>query len=152
MNNLLDVRGVTVNFGGVTALSNVSFHVETGEFLSLIGPNGAGKTTMLRAITGVVAPQKAEIRLAGKDIAGLPTILDSFVQNDVDLVLAISTPATQAAISRIKDRPVIFATVSNPFVIDAGTDDQQHLPNVTGVYGSVPMDQFLRMSRSCTHM
>jgi putative ABC transport system permease protein len=80
------------------------------------------------------------------DIATLPTILDSFVQNDVDLVLTISTPATQAAITRIKDRSIIFATVANPFVIDAGTDDESHLPNVTGVYGSVPMDQFMEMS------
>jgi branched-chain amino acid transport system ATP-binding protein len=73
MNSLLDVKGVTVNFGGVLALSDVSFHVETGEFLSLIGPNGAGKTTLLRAITGVVTPQKGDIRLAGRDISHLPT-------------------------------------------------------------------------------
>ncbi len=73
MSVLLDVRNVTVHFGGVHALTDVSFQVMDGEFLSLIGPNGAGKTTMLRAIIGVVSPQSSEIRLAGKRIDGLPT-------------------------------------------------------------------------------
>ncbi|GAB6039688.1 ABC transporter substrate binding protein [Endothiovibrio diazotrophicus] len=97
---------------------------------------------------GYVEGRNTEFLLANAhgDIATLPTLLDSFVQRDADLVLSISTPATQAAISRIHDRPVLFATVSNPFVIDAGTDDSHHLPNVTGVYGSVPMDQFMAMS------
>lgn len=73
MSVLLDVKGVSVNFGGVHALSDVSFHVEKGEFLCLIGPNGAGKTTLLRAITGVVTPQRADIRLEGRNIGKLPT-------------------------------------------------------------------------------
>ena len=64
---------MTVNFGGVRALSDVSFEVSEGEFLCLIGPNGAGKTTMLKAVIGVVAPQQARIALAGREISGLPT-------------------------------------------------------------------------------
>ena len=70
--SLLEVEEVTVRFGGVAALGNVSFAVAEGELLGLIGPNGAGKTTMLRAITGVVTPQRGRIRLAGHDLAGLP--------------------------------------------------------------------------------
>ena len=73
MNPLLDVRNVTVHFGGVHALTDVSFQVSEGDFLCLIGPNGAGKTTLLRAIIGAVHPQSAGIILAGKDISGLPT-------------------------------------------------------------------------------
>lgn len=73
MSVLLDVQNVTMHFGGVHALTDVSFQVMNGEFLSLIGPNGAGKTTMLRAIIGVVNPQSASIRLADKEIEGLPT-------------------------------------------------------------------------------
>ncbi len=72
MNALLEVSEVTVHFGGVQALSNVSFKVEQGEFLSMIGPNGAGKTTMLRAIIGIVNPQSAKVLLTGRDITGLP--------------------------------------------------------------------------------
>jgi branched-chain amino acid transport system ATP-binding protein len=69
---LLDVENVTMHFGGVKALTEVSFQVLQGEFLSIIGPNGAGKTTMLRVITGVVSPQMADIELAGRRIVGLP--------------------------------------------------------------------------------
>lgn len=72
MSVLLNVNNVTMHFGGVHALTDVSFEVVQGEFLCLIGPNGAGKTTMLRAITGVVTPQKAKIELEGTSIAALP--------------------------------------------------------------------------------
>ncbi|MGD2125581.1 MAG: ABC transporter ATP-binding protein [Desulfobacteraceae bacterium] len=72
MSILLEVSRVTVHFGGVVALSDVSFKVEQGEFISMIGPNGAGKTTLLRAITGTVAPQSAKVLLSGRNITGLP--------------------------------------------------------------------------------
>ena len=73
MSMILDIRNVTVRFGGVVALDNVSFEVNRGEFLCLIGPNGAGKTTMMRAVTGVIKPQTAQVMLAGKDVSKLPT-------------------------------------------------------------------------------
>ena len=72
MSTLLSVENVSVQFGGVKALTDVSFEVEKGEFLSLIGPNGAGKTTMLRVIIGIVKPVTAKIVLSGKDISGKP--------------------------------------------------------------------------------
>ncbi|MBM3599308.1 MAG: ABC transporter ATP-binding protein [Alphaproteobacteria bacterium] len=71
--SLLEIDAVTVRFGGILALEQVSFALEAGELLGLIGPNGAGKTTMLRAITGVVAPTVGRIRLDGRDITGLST-------------------------------------------------------------------------------
>ena len=73
MNALLSVRGVTVRFGGLTAVDDVDFDVPQGTLLGLIGPNGAGKTTAMRAITGVVRPDEGRITLAGKDITRLPT-------------------------------------------------------------------------------
>lgn len=71
MSNVLDVENVTVRFGGVTAVSNASFHVSKGDLLGFIGPNGAGKTTMMRVITGVVTAQEGSVHLEGKDLAGL---------------------------------------------------------------------------------
>jgi branched-chain amino acid transport system ATP-binding protein len=70
---LLEVNGVTVRFGGLTAIDHVSFNAYGGELLGLIGPNGAGKTTMLRAITGVVRASEGDILLAGTRLNDLPT-------------------------------------------------------------------------------
>ncbi len=69
---LLEVDGVTVRFGGLTAIDAVSFAVHPGDLLGLIGPNGAGKTTMLRAITGVVRPGTGRVVLDGQALDALP--------------------------------------------------------------------------------
>jgi branched-chain amino acid transport system ATP-binding protein len=68
---LLEARGVGVRFGGVAALSDVSFEVREGEVLGLIGPNGAGKTTMLNAVSGVVPLTHGQIAFAGEQISGM---------------------------------------------------------------------------------
>ncbi|HVT18422.1 MAG TPA: ABC transporter ATP-binding protein [Thermoanaerobaculia bacterium] len=67
----LEVRNVTLRFGGVTALKDVSFAVESGSIHTIIGPNGAGKTSLLNAISGLYRPQQGRILLAGEDITGL---------------------------------------------------------------------------------
>lgn len=69
---LLQVDEVTVRFGGLTAIDNVSFAVNQGDLLGLIGPNGAGKTTMLRSITGVVRPSAGRVALGGEILNDLP--------------------------------------------------------------------------------
>ena len=69
---LLDIRNISVRFGGVNALEDVSLNLNQGEILGLIGPNGAGKTTMLRVITGAVQSNKGEIDLEGQMINNLP--------------------------------------------------------------------------------
>ncbi|HXH04742.1 MAG TPA: ABC transporter ATP-binding protein [Candidatus Competibacteraceae bacterium] len=72
MSELLRVDNVTVRFGGLVAIDNVSFAVRPGELLGLIGPNGAGKTTMMRSITGVVRPSAGSVWLDGRSLDGLP--------------------------------------------------------------------------------
>jgi branched-chain amino acid transport system ATP-binding protein len=67
---ILDVDGLTLKFGGLTALDDVSFHINEGEILGLIGPNGAGKTTCFNAITGVYRPTSGTIRFNGDSLAG----------------------------------------------------------------------------------
>ena len=69
---LLTCKNVTVRFGGLTAVDDVSFDVMQGELLGLIGPNGAGKTTMMRSITGQVRPQTGSVTLNGEPLDGLP--------------------------------------------------------------------------------
>jgi branched-chain amino acid transport system ATP-binding protein len=67
---LLEVSHLTRTFGGLRAVSNVSFGVEAGEILGLIGPNGAGKTTVFNLITGFLRPTSGQIRLNGESIVG----------------------------------------------------------------------------------
>ena len=68
---LLEVREVTLRFGGVTALDDVSFDVHRGELFAIIGPNGAGKTSMFNCLNAVYEPQEGSIRLGGTDVIGL---------------------------------------------------------------------------------
>ena len=67
---LLEVRDVTLRFGGVTALDGVSFDVLPGELFAVIGPNGAGKTSIFNCLNAVYHPQEGSIRLEGQDIVG----------------------------------------------------------------------------------
>jgi ABC-type branched-subunit amino acid transport system ATPase component len=69
---LLEVRGLTKRFGGLTAVSGVDLDVEAGEIVSVIGPNGAGKTTLFELICGNLALDGGEVRFQGKNLAGLP--------------------------------------------------------------------------------
>jgi len=68
---LLELEQVSKRFGGVSALSEVSFAVEEGEVLGIIGPNGAGKTTLLNCVSGVARLDGGDIRWRGSSIAGL---------------------------------------------------------------------------------
>jgi branched-chain amino acid transport system ATP-binding protein len=65
---LLEVSGLTKNFGGLTAVSQLDFHVNKGEILGLIGPNGAGKTTVFNLITGVFPSTRGRVVFDGVDI------------------------------------------------------------------------------------
>jgi branched-chain amino acid transport system ATP-binding protein len=67
---LLEVDALTKRFGGLTAVSAVSFGVNEGDVVGLIGPNGAGKTTLFNLIAGALPPSEGRIRFAGADITG----------------------------------------------------------------------------------
>ena len=69
--HLLEGQNVSKHFGGITALSNVSFHADEGEIVGLIGPNGAGKTTLFNVICCVYPPDSGVIKFKGAKITGL---------------------------------------------------------------------------------
>ena len=69
---MLCVEKLSKSFGGVAAVSDVSFSVAKGTIHAVIGPNGAGKTTLFNLITGLLAPSSGSIRLRGEEVAGLP--------------------------------------------------------------------------------
>jgi branched-chain amino acid transport system ATP-binding protein len=68
---LLDVRGVTRRFGGLTAVNGVDLSISEGELISVIGPNGAGKSTLFNLITGLDTPDAGSVRFDGRDITGV---------------------------------------------------------------------------------
>jgi branched-chain amino acid transport system ATP-binding protein len=68
---LLEARGLTVRFGGLTALNALDLTLAPGEILGLIGPNGSGKTTFFNAVTGLYRPASGAVQLDGRDITGL---------------------------------------------------------------------------------
>ena len=69
---ILRTEGLTVRFGGLTALNNVDFAVARGEIRAVIGPNGAGKSTFFNCLTGVLRPTSGHILFNGAEITGLP--------------------------------------------------------------------------------
>jgi branched-chain amino acid transport system ATP-binding protein len=68
---LLELRGVSMAFGGLTVVDRLDLHVDEGEIVSVIGPNGAGKTTFFNLITGVYEPTSGDILFEGSSIKGL---------------------------------------------------------------------------------
>ncbi|WP_135080683.1 ABC transporter ATP-binding protein [Terasakiella sp. SH-1] len=65
---ILEVDDISLRFGGVRALSNVSFNVKQGELFSIIGPNGAGKTSLLNCVSGRYSPQEGSIKFKGQEV------------------------------------------------------------------------------------
>jgi branched-chain amino acid transport system ATP-binding protein len=68
---LLEVENLTKRFGGLTAVNNVSFHVDEGEMVGIIGPNGAGKTTLFNLVSGFLKPDSGTMKFKGENVTGL---------------------------------------------------------------------------------
>jgi len=79
--SLLHVRGLTKEFGDLTAVDDVDFDIEDGEFVSILGPSGSGKSTVLRMVAGFEEPTAGEISLDGADLVGSPPF-----ERDVNMV------------------------------------------------------------------
>ncbi len=84
MSDLLEIRGLSVNFGGIRAVKDISMNIERGKIVTLIGANGAGKSTVLRAVSGLVRPKSGEILFDGERIDGLSS--DAIVSRGITLV------------------------------------------------------------------
>lgn len=84
MSDLLEIRGLSVNFGGIRAVKDISMNIERGKIVTLIGANGAGKSTVLRAVSGLIRPKSGEILFDGERIDGLSS--DAIVSRGITLV------------------------------------------------------------------
>jgi branched-chain amino acid transport system ATP-binding protein len=121
---LLEVKGLTKRFGGLTAVNHLDFHLEEGEILGMIGPNGAGKTTVFNLITGIYPPDEGEIKLNGRSLLGLrPHII------------------TEMGIARTFQNIRLFPNISAIENVMAG----QHCRTKAGVLGAVFRTKSQRM-------
>ena len=84
MSNILEIKDLTVRFGGIRAVDGISMNVQEGKIITLIGANGAGKSTILRSVSGIVRPASGDILLNGESIVGLSP--DKIVARGVTLV------------------------------------------------------------------
>jgi branched-chain amino acid transport system ATP-binding protein len=116
-NNLLQIIGLKVAYGGIQAVKGVSFEVNEGELVSLIGANGAGKTTTLKAITGTQVAADGDIRFMGRSVKG---------QGSWDLVKQglVMVPEGRGVFARmtITENLQMGAFVRNDDQIDADID------------------------------
>lgn len=74
MSQRLQIKNISVKFGGLAALQNVGFELDDNQLLGFIGPNGAGKTTLMRVIMGIIRPNEGRVLLNGKDITHLKSV------------------------------------------------------------------------------
>ena len=89
---LLEMKNVVKQFGGLTAVSNMSFHVDKGEIFGVIGPNGAGKTTIFNLITGVYQVTEGDVVLNGTSIER-SRMRSSISASHVPSRISVSSPA-----------------------------------------------------------
>jgi branched-chain amino acid transport system ATP-binding protein len=67
---ILEVKGLSISYGGIRAVRELDFHVNRGEIVSLIGANGAGKSSTLRAISGLVKAESGNVKFESEEIVG----------------------------------------------------------------------------------
>ncbi|HVU23877.1 MAG TPA: ABC transporter substrate-binding protein [Opitutus sp.] len=95
--------------------------------------------------SALVAGRDYEIKLrsAQGDMSALGGLFDAAVTDGADIIVPLSTPATQTAVQRIKDRPIVFSLVANPMAAGAGKSYTDHRPNVTGIAVMAPFEEAL---------
>jgi putative ABC transport system substrate-binding protein len=90
---------------------------------------------------------RLKVRNAMGDVSEVQRIAEAFVREKVDLVVPLSTPCLQAALIASKKTPIVFASVANPYLVNAGRSARDHGPNVTGVSSSGPIKETLAFIR-----
>ena len=134
---LFETINVSKAFGVFKALSDISFSVSDGEFVSIVGPNGAGKTTLVNVVTGLLRPTAGEVRFLGRDIAGIGPVelarlgmSRAFQLVNIFPALTVRETLAVAIASRLR-------RVSNPFRSlkrdSALQTDAEHFAEVLGL-------------------
>ena len=109
---VLEVEGLTMAFGGLHAVSDLSFNTVRGEILGIIGPNGSGKTTLFNVITGVFPASRGSVRFRGNVMSGLPT--DAIARLGLVRTFQSATVFKQESVYENIRRGSMFGCIGNP--------------------------------------
>ena len=114
MEPILEMRGITKRFGGLTALDAVTLSVRPGEVFGLIGPNGSGKSSLLRLLAGLKRPQSGAVEIEGQDIARIPRRALArqlaFVQQSASTDTNVSVRRNSGSMGSTSATPIISCT------------------------------------------
>ena len=127
---MIEVQHVTKQYGPVTAIEDISFHVEEGEIVGFLGPNGAGKTTTMRLLTGYMPPTKGTVRIAGFDCQESPIEIKrriGYLPESPPLYLELTVHEYLNFIGRLKGMTADQVAVRKGQVLEqTGLVDVQH--------------------------
>lgn len=115
MSALLEVTGLRVGYGTLTAVAGVSFRIEAGETYAIVGESGSGKTTAIRAIAGLLPAQEGSVRFQGRELRGLPE--RAFRPLRRDMAMTFQDPA-----GSLSPRLTVRSLVTEPYRIQGMTD------------------------------
>jgi branched-chain amino acid transport system ATP-binding protein len=126
---LFETINVSKAFGAFRALSDISFRVSDGEFVSIVGPNGAGKTTLVNVVTGLLRPTAGEVRFLGRDIAGIGPVelarlgvSRAFQLVNIFPALTVRETLAVAVASRLRRVANPFRSLNRDAVLQADTE------------------------------
>jgi branched-chain amino acid transport system ATP-binding protein len=151
MSALLEVENLSVHYGAIRALKGISFRVAEAEVVALIGANGAGKSTALRTLSGLMCPSGGSIRLAGREIGGLPA--HEIVRAGIAHVpegrgiftnLTVRENLELAGYVRRRDRAALEKTRERVFRLFPRLKERLHQPGATLSGGEQQMLAFAR--------
>ncbi len=138
---LFETVNVSKAFGVFKALSDISFSVGDGEFVSIVGPNGAGKTTLVNVVTGLLRPTAGEVRFLGRDIAGIGPVelarrgmSRAFQLVNIFPALTVRETLAVAIASRLRRLSNPFRSLERDHVLQA---DAERVAEVLGLWSKL---------------
>jgi branched-chain amino acid transport system ATP-binding protein len=137
---VLQVKSISKHFGGIAALSSVSFEVKKGEFIGLIGPNGSGKTTLFNVITGALKPTSGKAVFMGQEITRLTP--DRICHAGIARTFQIPKPFKSLTVLENLTTGILFGRGGERSRSDAEREARRLMELIDlDVDGSVPVDQ-----------
>lgn len=139
MQPALEVKDVTLRFGGLVAVDNASLTIQKGQLVGFIGPNGAGKTTLMRVITGILTAQEGTVRLDGRDLQGLS--INRRIRAGMALAQQIVQPLRQMTLLENVALACGSAKTASPFKAIASFDRSEERERALELLGRVGLEK-----------